>query len=183
MNTIDDHLKVLEEFKQKSLKNLDLICALISKHLNKGNGIYAFGNGGSAAEAQHFTGELLGRFENNKRKALRAFCLNADNAAITAIANDYSYDKIFKRQIEGLVHPGDILFGISTSAKSKNVLNGMEYGKEIGTMNILLTGQNSEKLDSIVDHKISVPSTSTAIIQEIHLVIIHHICRYLDKEF
>lgn len=181
MDHIDNHIDVLKEFKKKYLNKLNQISKIIADKIKSGKSIYIFGNGGSSAESLHFAGEVLGRFENHNRKALKAFSLTADSATLTAVANDYGYNQVFKRQVEGLAGPGDILFGISTSGTSKNVLKAFEAGYKLGTFNILLTGQSVKKSLHINDY-ISVPSTSTAIIQEIHLVIIHHICRELDKD-
>jgi D-sedoheptulose 7-phosphate isomerase len=183
MDHIEDHIRVLKEFKDINLKSLDQISKKIVDKIKKGKNILIFGNGGSSAEAQHFSGEILGRFENHNRRALNAICLTTDSATLTAVANDFGFEHVFARQIEGLAKPGDILFGISTSGKSKNILNGFKTGRLIGTYNILLTGEITKKKNSLVDHSISVPSKSTAIIQEIHLIIIHHICRALDKGF
>jgi D-sedoheptulose 7-phosphate isomerase len=180
MKYIEDHIKVLKKFKQSNFDDLIRTSKKILTKLKSGNKILIFGNGGSSAESEHFSGELLGRFEKHNRKAINAVSLSSDSATLTAVANDYGYNQVFKRQVEGLAGPGDILFGISTSGTSKNVLKAFEAGYKLGTFNILLTGQSIKKSLHINDY-ISVPSTSTAIIQEIHLVIIHHICRELDK--
>ena len=180
MNYIEKHIKALNKFKQSNFEDLTKTSKKILTKLKSGNKILVFGNGGSSAESEHFTAELLGRFEKHNRKAIDAVSLTSDSATLTAISNDYGYNQIFKRQVEGHAKPGDILFGISTSGKSKNILKAFEAGYKLGTFNILLTGQSKKKF-SYVDDYIFVPSDSTAIIQEIHLVIIHHICRELDK--
>lgn len=179
---IIDHINVLKNFYKKEINVLESIAKTISFSLSNGSTIFIFGNGGSSAESHHFSAELLGRFEVNDRPALRAHCLSSDTSTITAVANDFGYNEIFSRQVEGLCTNGDLLFGISTSGTSENVLKAFEAGKKIGTLNILLTGDKNITNKIIIDNIIKVPSQNTAIIQEIHLVIIHHICRLLDKE-
>lgn len=183
-NQIQEHIQVLNTFYEKDFSVLQLTAENICSRLSQGSGIFIFGNGGSSAEAHHFSAELLGRFESDTRSAIKACCLSSDTATLTAVANDFGYDKVFSRQVEGLAKNGDILFGISTSGTSTNVLEAFGAGRKIGTTNILLTGggKDADALSN-VDVSIRVPSLKTAIIQELHLVIIHFICRVIDEEY
>lgn len=182
-NQIQEHIQVLNTFYENDFSVLQSTAENICLRLSRGAGIFIFGNGGSSAEAHHFSAELLGRFESESRSALKAFCLSSDTATLTAVANDFGYDKVFSRQVEGLAKSGDILFGISTSGTSSNVLEAFDAGRKIGTTNILLTGDQKDT-DGLInlDVSINVPCSNTAIIQEIHLVIIHFICRVIDEE-
>lgn len=175
------HIEAVESFDQERELVVEGICDKIIERLSFGNSIFCFGNGGSSAEASHFVGELVGRFEVKNRRPLPAFSLNADIASLTAISNDYGYENVFERQVRGLCRSGDVLFGLSTSGTSKNVLNAFDAGHSIGTVNILMTGLGAGVELKGVDYSINVPSTSTAIVQEIHLMLIHHICRRIDN--
>jgi D-sedoheptulose 7-phosphate isomerase len=137
-------------------------------------------NGGSASDALHFAGEIIGRF-GKERKAWPAITLNADVASITAIANDYSYDSIFSRQVEGLLNPKDILIGISTSGNSENVFLAIQKAIEIGAKTICLTGKQGGKIAPIVNFPIVVPSDVTARIQECHICLIHILCELIEN--
>jgi len=144
-----------------------------------GGKLIAFGNGGSAADAQHFVGELDGHF-SVERKALPAIALSTNTSSMTAIGNDYSFDQVFSRPVEALVDEKDIVFGISTSGNSKNVLNGIQAAKIKGAYTVGLTGISGGKLKDVADELISVKSDYTPIIQEAHISIIHMICLKLD---
>lgn len=147
--------------------------------------ILACGNGGSAADAQHFAAELLNRFEK-ERMSLPAFALTTDSSTITSIANDYSYDEIFSKQIKGLGQEGDVLLAISTSGKSQNILNAIYAAHSKGMHVIALTGKDGGPLTRILqaqDIELRVPAQSTARIQEVHLLVIHCLCEYIDSEF
>ncbi len=142
--------------------------------------IVIFGNGGSAADAQHMAGELVGRFVK-ERRALPAIALTTDTSILTAVGNDYGYEDIFSRQIEGLVRRGDVALGISTSGNSKNVLRGLASAKDQGAFTIGLTGKAGGKLASAANVAIKVPSTNTQRIQESHLTIIHLVCGLIEE--
>lgn len=147
--------------------------------------ILACGNGGSAGDAQHFSSELLNRFEA-ERQSLPAIALTTDTSTLTSIANDYSYDEVFARQIKGLGKEGDILLAISTSGNSKNIVNAVfaAHSKEMSV--IALTGKDGGDLARVLrdsDIEIRVPAQSTARIQEVHLLAIHCLCDYIDQEF
>lgn len=144
----------------------------------KSNGkVLLFGNGGSAADAQHISAELVGRFKKD-RAPLAAICLNADTAVLTALANDYGYENVFSRQVEALVRPGDVAIGISTSGKSKNVLNGIKAAKSAGAKTICLCGKNA----MAADLSICVNSEDVPRVQEAHAVIGHIICGLIEEE-
>ena len=150
--------------------------------LRAGGKIMACGNGGSAADAQHFAAELIGRFER-ERQELAAIALTTDTSILTAIGNDYSYDDIFSKQVRGLGKSGDILIGISTSGNSKNVVKAIEAAKKMGIKILALTGNGGGKIAELLDDDdihLCAPSTRTARIQETHLVLIHSLCDGVD---
>ena len=150
--------------------------------LQSGGKILACGNGGSAADAQHFAAELLGRFER-ERPELAAIALTTDSSILTAIANDYHYDEIFSKQVRGLGKKGDILLAISTSGNSKNVIAAIHAAKKIGMHVIALTGNGGGKIAGLLegsDIHLCAPSTRTARIQETHLVLLHSLCDGVD---
>ena len=150
--------------------------------LRSGGKVMACGNGGSAADAQHFAAELIGRFER-ERQELAAIALTTDSSILTAVGNDYSYDEVFSKQVRGLGKPGDILLGISTSGNSKNVVKAIEAAKKIGMKIIALTGNGGGKIAAVLDSgdiHLCAPSTRTARIQETHLVLLHSLCDGVD---
>ncbi len=149
--------------------------------LQAGNKVVIFGNGGSAAEAMHFAAELTGRFKM-ERHGLPAIALNTDMSAVTAISNDYGFERVFERQVEALVRKGDLAIGLSTSGTSPNVLRGLERAKGIGATTALLTGTRCRQVPDFVDICIKVPESDTALVQEAHLVILHWLCERVDKE-
>jgi D-sedoheptulose 7-phosphate isomerase len=155
--------------------------ATFSTSLKNGNTIFWCGNGGSAAESSHLAVELIGRFKNNRRP-LPSVSLNSDTSAITCIANDFGYDEIFARQLEGLAKPGDVLVVLSTSGKSENILRALRKAKEIGVTSIALLGKGGGPAAKLANHRIIVESSETARIQEIHLLIGHTFCEFAEME-
>jgi D-sedoheptulose 7-phosphate isomerase len=150
--------------------------------LRSGGKVMACGNGGSAADAQHFAAELIGRFER-ERQELAAIALTTDTSILTAVGNDYSYDEVFSKQVRGLGKKGDVLIGISTSGNSKNVVKAIEAAKKIGIKIIALTGNGGGKIANLLDANdihLCVPSNRTARIQEAHLVLLHGLCDGVD---
>lgn len=145
----------------------------IAQALSRGNKVLVFGNGGSAADSQHFAAELQGRYMIADRKALPAIALTTDTSILTAVANDMDYEDVFSRQVEALCKKGDVVLGISTSGTSKNVVAGLLKAKELGGKTIALTGRSGGKLKQICDLCICVPSDKTSRIQESHLLIEH----------
>lgn len=154
----------------------------MASSLKQGNKILSCGNGGSAADAQHFAAELVCRFER-ERPALAAIALTVDTSALTAISNDYHYDETFARQVDALAKPGDVLLAISTSGFSPNVVRAIEQAHEQKMMVVALTGRDGGKVAKILssnDIEVRVPSESTARIQEVHLLTIHCLCDQID---
>ncbi len=156
--------------------------AQICRALRNGKKLITFGNGGSAADAQHFAGELMCRFET-ERHSLPAVALSTDTSVLTAIGNDYAYDQVFARQVKALVEAGDVVIGISTSGNSPNVLEGIKEAKRKKAFTIGMTGGNGGKLKDAVDLCISSPTSRTAHIQECHIAMIHGICARIDEAF
>ena len=153
------------------------ICALA---LQSGKRIYLCGNGGSAADAQHIAAELIGRFVR-ERRSLPAIALTTDTSALTAISNDYGYEQVFSRQVEGLAEEGDVLIAISTSGNSSNILKAVEVARERGSRVIGLSGKSGGDLHTAVDLSLVVPSDVTARIQEMHIVIGHLLCALIER--
>lgn len=173
--------------KQDSRDELNTpICSAIETMvaaLQNGNKILSCGNGGSAADAQHFAAELVCRFER-ERPALAALALTVDSSALTAISNDYHYDEIFARQVDALAKTGDVLLAISTSGFSPNIVRAIEQAHEQKMVVVALTGRDGGKVANILNDKdieIRVPSESTARIQEVHLLTIHCLCDQIDE--
>ena len=152
---------------------------LIVRSLRDGGGLYVFGNGGSAADAQHIAGELVGRFLKDRRP-LRAVALNTDGAVLTALANDFEYGIVFARQLEALGRPGDVALGISTSGNSVSVANGLAKARELGLRTIALTGQGGGRCAALADVLLDVPSRFTPMVQETHVVIYHILCQHVE---
>jgi D-sedoheptulose 7-phosphate isomerase len=146
-----------------------------------GGRLLIFGNGGSAADAQHLAAELMGRFEK-ERSAMPALALSTDTSTLTSVANDYGFERVFARQVEGLGRPGDVAFGITTSGKSPNVLAALEAAKTLGLKTVALTGRDGGTAGVASDIHINVPEASTARVQEVHRTIIHAICALLERE-
>jgi D-sedoheptulose 7-phosphate isomerase len=155
---------------------------IMTDSLKSGGKVLACGNGGSAADAQHFSAELLGRFER-ERQELAAIALTTDTSAITAIANDYSYDMIFAKQVRGLGARGDVLIAISTSGNSTNVIEAMNAARTKGMTVVALTGRDGGKMSAVLganDVHLNVSSNVTARIQEVHILILHCLCDAID---
>lgn len=179
-NTIRESANIILSSENLSEKIEKAINEII-KCFSTGNKIIIFGNGGSAADAQHIVAEFIGRFQK-ERKSLPAIALTTDSSIITSLSNDYSYDIVFSRQCESLVLKGDVVIGISTSGNSKNVLEGIKTAKSLGAITIALLGGNGGIISNNVDIPIIVESTNTARIQEVHRVIYHIICGIVESE-
>jgi D-sedoheptulose 7-phosphate isomerase len=154
---------------------------VLSACLKGGGKILVFGNGGSAADAQHLAGELVGRYLVDRR-ALPAVALVTDPSILTAVANDLGFEEIFRRQVEAHGRPGDVAVGISTSGRSKNVLAALEWAKAHGLVTVGLTGGGGGALAGLVDHLVDVPSTETPRIQEVHGLVVHLLCQIVEQE-
>jgi D-sedoheptulose 7-phosphate isomerase len=144
-----------------------------------GNTIFFFGNGGSAADAQHFAAELVVRYRVD-RPAIKAIALTTDTSVLSAIGNDLGYDEVFARQVEGLCRAGDVAIGISTSGNSENVIRGLAQARAQGAITAAFTGGDGGRLPPLVDHAIVVPSATTARVQEMHLLLGHALCALLE---
>jgi D-sedoheptulose 7-phosphate isomerase len=150
--------------------------------LRSGGKVIAFGNGGSATDAQHFVAELVGRYKVD-REALAAVALTVNSSSLTAIANDYGFSEVFARQLAAIGKPGDVVLAISTSGNSPNILRALETAKHLGIRRIGLSGQSGGKMHSEVDICIAAPSASTPRIQECHALIIHILCGIVEESF
>jgi D-sedoheptulose 7-phosphate isomerase len=161
----------------------ELISGAIStmtRALAAGNPLLICGNGGSASDAMHITGELVGRFLL-ERRALKAICLSSNPAILTARANDYSYDSVFSRQVEAYGEPGAAILGISTSGTSKNVIEAFRQARSMGMNTIALTGEGGGRLAPWADYLFAVPSRSTPLIQQVHVCLYHYLCEAMER--
>ncbi len=168
------------EFIEENRERIFTVFKEIAERVKGGNKVLLCGNGGSAADCQHIAAELVGRF-NMERRALPAIALTTDTSILTAVANDYSFDRIFERQVEALGQEGDVLIGISTSGNSENVLKAVEKAKEMGILTVGFLGRDGGKLAGAVDHAFIVKSFSTPRIQEVHITLGHVLCDFIEK--
>jgi D-sedoheptulose 7-phosphate isomerase len=152
----------------------------LGRVIGRGGRVFVCGNGGSAADAQHFAAELIGRFEK-ERRPFPAAALTTDTSILTAVSNDYDYDHVFTRQLQGLAARGDALVGISTSGNSGNVVSAMDMARELGLATIVLCGRDGGRLKDRADHVIIVPSDNTARIQEGHILILHFFAAVVEE--
>jgi D-sedoheptulose 7-phosphate isomerase len=157
------------------------LVAACTTALRLGHKLLFFGNGGSAADAQHLATELVVRYKNN-RPALAAIALTTDTSALTAIGNDFGFDELFARQVEALCCAGDVVIGLSTSGNSENVIRGLRAAKAAGGVTVAFTGEGGGRLAGTVDHGIFIPSKTTARIQEMHLMLGHVLCVLLERD-
>ncbi len=178
---LKDSKSSLDKLIKSDKKKLIATAKLLIKSLNNNKKILICGNGGSASDSQHFAAELVGRFKKN-RKSFPAISLNTDTSAITAIGNDYGFSKIFSRQIEGIGNKGDILFAISTSGNSKNIIEAAIAANKKKIKIVGLTGKNESDLEKKSNLCIKVPSNTTAHIQELHIIVIHLLCSLIEFE-
>lgn len=177
----NEHITVAQKSLQQLKEPINQACTIILNCLKRGNKVLLFGNGGSAGDAQHIAAEFTGRFVKNRR-SFPAIALTTDTSALTAIANDYGFERIFERQVEGLAVQGDVLIGISTSGNSPNVIKALTLGKEIGCETIGFSGNNGGGMNEHCTLNLVVPSNITARIQEVHILIGHIICNAIDLE-
>jgi len=176
----DEHAQVFEEARENLLPELRKAAELAETCLASGNKLLVFGNGGSAADAQHFAAELVGRFEQDRRP-LPAVALTVDTSLLTAVGNDQGFEEIFARQVAALAGPGDLLVAISTSGQSENVIRAVDKGREMGCRLIGLTGEEGGRLADRVDVLIAAPSRTVARIQEIHELCLHALAAWLER--
>lgn len=164
---------------KETIQSIDLASQACSETIANGGKLLICGNGGSAADSQHFAAELIGRFYFD-RQPLPAIALSTDSSILTCVGNDYSFSDIFSRQVQALCNKNDLVFGISTSGNSDNVMKAFDEAKKIGAKTLLLTGNKKGHLESISDIIIPVPSSDTARIQEMHLLVEHTICESIE---
>ena len=161
---------------------IDRVANLLVETFKNGGKVYFCGNGGSAADAQHLAAEFSGRFYKD-RKALPAEALHCNTSYLTAVANDYGYDQVYSRIIDGIAEKGDVLFGISTSGNSANIIRAYEVAKEKGLITVSLTGVTGGQMKGISDHLLNIPSSDTPRIQESHILIGHIICQLVEERY
>ena len=178
--TFLDSAKIIEATTELSEK-IENAIEIILESIKQGHKIVIFGNGGSAADAQHIAAEFIGRYKL-ERKSIPAISLTTDTSILTAISNDYSFDDCFSRQCESLINEGDVIIAISTSGNSKNVKNGVNIAKKNGAKVIGLLGNNGGKISNLVDISLIVNSSSTPRIQEAHRIIYHIICEMVEEK-
>ncbi|HEY6953949.1 MAG TPA: D-sedoheptulose 7-phosphate isomerase [Flavisolibacter sp.] len=188
MEKIKDIIKASINVKQQVLENEELLSTVeavvdkITSSLRNRGRIYFCGNGGSAADAQHLAAEFSGRFYTD-RKALPAEALHCNTSYMTAVANDYSYDVVYARLIEGIANKGDVLVGLSTSGNSGNIVKAFEVAKDKGVITVGFTGLSGGAMKSLSDYLINIPTTDTPRIQESHIMIGHIICQLVEEKF
>ena len=179
---LNEHLITLDATMKSIGSALEVAANICIDSLKQGGKILLFGNGGSAADAQHIAAELVGRYKT-ERKGLSAIALSTDTSSLTAIANDYGYEHVFDRQIEALANPEDVAVGISTSGNSSNVINALQLAKNIGCKSIGLSGKSGGDMNKLCDVNLVIPAKDTARIQEMHILVGHIICHLIELEF
>lgn len=179
----DRILRIADNFRALASLSEDIeeMARVCTETLKAGNKIMFCGNGGSAADSQHLAAELVGRYKLN-RPAMNALALTVDTSILTAVGNDYGYDTVFARQLEGLGHRGDLLVGLSTSGNSRNIVLAMELAREMGVRTAALTGQGGGAMKVLANFCIAVPSDATNNIQEMHIAVGHLICELVEQE-
>ena len=178
--TLSETVALHERVKQANLQPVLDAAAAIAESFRGGGKLLLFGNGGSAADAQHAAAELVGRFQR-ERAALAAIALTADTCVLSSIGNDYTFERVFARQIEALGRQGDVAFGISTSGRSPNVLVGLTTARERGLKTLALTGGDGGAIGRAADTHLNVASDSTARVQEVHRTLLHAICDLVER--
>jgi phosphoheptose isomerase len=171
-----------EQVRQGDLQPIVAAASAIVAALGGGGKLLVFGNGGSAADAQHVAAELVGRF-HRQRPALAAIALTTDTSVLTSLANDYAFDRVFARQIEALGKPGDVVLAISTSGTSGNVVTALAASRRLGLRTIALTGRDGGEVGRAAEIHVNVPSSSTARVQEVHRTLLHVMCELVEDAF
>jgi D-sedoheptulose 7-phosphate isomerase len=182
LDVIQIHKKMIAELEANNIETIAAAAGIITRALKQDGRVYICGNGGSAADAQHIAGELVGKFEC-QRRALAAIALTTDSSIITAISNDYGFENVFAKQVEALVKHGDILWAISTSGDSPNIIAAAESAKKKGASILAFTGRDNSKLEQIADICFCANEESTARSQEIHQLAYHIICGLVEQSF
>ena len=178
-DSIDTKRRLAED--EALAKKIEQVAEICVNAFRNGSKVMACGNGGSASDAQHLVGELVGRYKI-ERDGIPAIALNSNVAVMTALGNDYNYDYIFSKQVKALGSTGDVLFGISTSGNSANIIRAFEQAKKQGIYTVSLTGSKGGRLKDISDCNINVPSDDTPRIQEAHILVIHTVCGLVERE-
>ena len=180
-SVLNTHIEGMNSLLESNYdEDMSKIIDTMLESLNKGNKILIAGNGGSASDAQHFAGELVGRFLL-EREGIPAIALNTDTSVLTCLGNDYGYDKVFSRQVEALGNAGDVFIGISTSGNSQNIIEAVNMAKRKNIKTIGFLGKDGGKLKDICDINLTIPFKSTARVQEAHITSIHIICEIVEK--
>ena len=175
-----DSIALKERFFEENAGRLVQVGLAMAERLHAGGKVLTFGNGGSAADAQHLAGELVGRYLRDRR-ALPALALTTDPSVITAVGNDMGFEGVFRRQVEAHGVRGDVAVGITTSGKSPNVLAALRAARERGLLTVALTGNGGGPLPGLVDHLIDVPHSATPRIQEVHAMVVHVLCQVIEE--
>ena len=178
----NEHLKTTKATMDCIYESVESAAQICIDALKNSRKILIFGNGGSAADAQHIAAELVGRYKV-ERKGLPAIALTTDSSALTCISNDYGYEQVFSRQVEALANTGDVAIGISTGGTSTNVINALDIAKNIGCKTIGFSGRGGGEMNALCDANLVVPDDDTPRIQEMHILIGHTICQLIDNEF
>ena len=181
LRNIDEHIRTIESARESLADKIEIIGQVLSLSLANGGTVFWCGNGGSAADSQHLAAELVGRFRKDRRP-LRSVALTTDSSVMTCVANDYSYDDIFSRQIEALGRTGDVLVAISTSGNSENVMRALKTAKNMGMTTVAFLGKGGGSCTNLADHFLVVPSQDTARIQEVHILVGHILCELVEQE-
>jgi len=180
-NEFNDHLKVARASMNEVIGSVEIAAKICINSLTNGGKILLFGNGGSAADAQHIAAELVGRYKT-ERKGIAAISLSTDSSIITSISNDYGFDHLFDRQVDAIAKKGDVAIGISTGGTSLNVLNALTLASKLGCKTIGFSGKGGGAMNKLCDINIVVPSSDTPRIQEMHILIGHTICNLIEQE-
>ena len=177
---LNEHITLMEEIKELSSIISEITIEIIKAYQNKKK-VVLFGNGGSAADAQHIAAEFVGKFYKD-RESLPSLAFHTNTSVVTATANDFGYENIFERQVSSFVEGGDVVIGLSTSGNSPNVIKGLEKANEKAAVTVGFTGAKPSKIEKIVDYCLKIPSTDTPRIQEGHITVGHIICYLVEKE-
>jgi D-sedoheptulose 7-phosphate isomerase len=177
---IQNSISVKQKLLDQSVETIAGISEKIVEAYKRDHAVYWFGNGGSAADAQHLACELVNRFYID-RKGIRSQAFTVNTSILTAVSNDYSYEHIFEKQVEAFARKGDVLIGISTSGNARNVIRAFELGRQIGAINVGFSGSTGGKMKGCVDYLVAVPSDDTPSIQECHIMVGHIICFIVEQ--
>ena len=181
LRRLDGSMTTIRSLRDQ-VDRIDAVGAALIERLNHGGTLYTSGNGGSAAQALHLSEELIGRYRDN-RPALRAVCLNADPTAMSCIANDFGFERVFARQCEALLASNDVLIVLSTSGKSANLIEALKVAKACATLTVGLLGSGGGECGPLCDHEITIDETDSAFVQEAHQVVVHLLCEMIEEAY